>query len=124
MVEANRERWLPWWQDVTSYFSDLPSAEIFLIREPDSTTVKINVRTYAIYGSEFQHNINIGNIQELIDILSNGMNDDTKPEYVVKLCHKAFDCTLNFREVESKLSEFNYETIIKPDKALLLKKVN
>ena len=124
MVEANREGWLPYWNDVISYFSELPSAEIFLIREPDSSSGLIKVRTYPIYGSEFQHIINVGKIEGLIDILSDGMNNDTKPEYVVKLCHKAYDCTLNFREVESKLSEFNYETVIKPDKALLLKRVN
>jgi len=124
IVEANREGWLPWWKNVVSYFSELPSAEIFLIREPDSSTGLIKVRTYPIYGSDFQHSINVGNIEELIDILSDETTTDTKPEYVVKLCHKAFDCSLNFREVESKLSEFNYETIIKPDKALLLKNVN
>jgi len=123
MVEANREaRWLPWWQDVISYFSELPSAEIYIIRDPAS--VIINVRTYPLFGSEFQHSVNQGNIRKLTNILSDVVNTDTKPEYVVELCHKAHDCTLIFKEVESKLSEFNYETIIKTDKALLLKRVN
>ena len=121
VVDANREGWIPWHLEVATYLHELPPSEIFLVREPG---FEIRAWTYPIYGKEFQHNILVRNQMDLVDILSDEMSKDLRPDYIVKLCQPHGDCSLNFNELESKLLEYNYEPLIKTDKSILLKNSN
>jgi len=121
VVDANRERWIPWWNEVATYLYELPASEIFLVREP---VLENRAWTYPVYGEEFQHKIIVGNEMRLFRILSGQTIQDNMPDYVVKLCQRRSDCSLNFNELESKLLEFDYEIIIKTDKSILLTKSN
>jgi len=120
VVDANRERWVPWWNEVTIYFHELPSSKISLIKEPGGGVVI--PRTYPVYGNEFQHIINIVHVDTLIETLSNVENIDEKPDYVVSLCHQRRDCGSSFAALESKISEYDFEPVIKIDQAIVLKK--
>lgn len=122
IVEANREGWVPWWHEVTTYFHDLPPSKIFLIKEPEGHG--IISRTYPVYGDKFQHNIKIVNTEQLLNTLSKVKKTDAHPDYVVSLCSEKDDCESSFTELESILSEYNFEPVIKIDQAIILKNFN
>jgi len=131
IVEENRERWLPPWQKVIFFLHDLPPSEIFLVEGPQYRTW-----TYPVFGSKFQHSIEIGSEKELLEKLPLVDSESEEsgaigtefgvPEYIVKLCPATAwqpgKCGVtDFFEIESKLSEYGYEQVVKENHAILFK---
>ena len=107
VVDANRALWVPWWHDVVMTIYTLPPSKIFLIDEYDSA--KLLPRSYVISGNEFQHEIQKGSYEKLIEILKNKKNNSIEiPEYVVLLCHRHYeDCNKDSKKLTNELNNYN-----------------
>jgi len=131
IIEEHRENWLSPWQNVIFYLDDLPPSEIFLVENS-----QYDSWTYPVFGSKFQHSLEIGSEKRLLDKLPFEDNESEKsgaigtefrvPEYIVKLCSplawQPGKCRgTGFFEIESKLSEFGYEQVIRDNHAILWK---
>jgi len=131
IIEEHRESWLGPWQKVIIYLDDLPPSEIFLVKNKPHITW-----TYPVIGSKFQHSIEIGSEKRLLDKLHIVDNESEEsgaienefdvPEYIVKLCSvlawRPGKCaSTDFFEIESKLSDFGYEQVVRDNHAILWK---
>jgi len=121
IVEVNREHWNPLWDDVSMYLHDLPPSEIFLI--DDNRPKEIYSRTYLVIGNNFRHSVEHGTDSNLILRLTQAESNNTNfPDYVVKLCYSTYpDCEQELSEFESTLEKFEYASVVKISKGILLK---
>jgi len=131
IIEEHRESWLVPWQKVIIYLNDLPPSEIFLVENS-----RYETWTYPVFGSKFQHSLEIGSEKRLLDKFPFVDNESQEsraigpssrePEYIVKLCPMTDQLPgkcmeTSFFEIESKLSEFGYEQVIRGNHAILWK---
>lgn len=122
VVEENRSSWVPMWHNVALAVHELPSSEIYIISEPKRTG-EIIVRTYPVYGNNFQHILIIGSQIDLINTL-NDPKVQTYPQFIVELCHPRYDCKSELKELESDFSSYGYKVAAIDSRAILLKHEN
>jgi len=74
VMEDNRYLWIQQWGNVNMKISDLPPSQIYLIDKPDGEA-KVRAIQYAVSGSNFQHSVEKGNLENLIEFLSTNENN-------------------------------------------------
>jgi len=96
------------WKSVMESVHELPSSKIFLIDKYNKASLFPS--TYAIYGDRFQHKVEMGSFPELEKILETQKNNfNDYPDYVVLLCHKAYEgCDEDKRKLSDELIKFNF----------------
>jgi len=124
IVEVNREYWNPGWTEISMYLHDLPPSEIFLI--DDNRPSEIYYRTYLVIGNNFRHSIEKITDSDLILHLTKAeLNNRNLPDYVVKLCTPTHGlCEQELSDFESTLKKFEYTSVVKIPKGILLKNEN
>jgi len=120
IVEANRVGWVPWWHDVVFYLHELPQSEIFVIKDPERIN-DIWDRTYPVYGKNFQHKVETGTLDNLIE--KRFESEYGTPEYVVMLCRTNMNCENILNKFEGDLKQYNYDMVAIDKDAILLKYV-
>ena len=115
LVENNRDTWVSYWHNSVIMVHELPPTEIFIVdKSPD-----FRVHEYLFYGNKFQHSVNNGSEEELLKLMT--LEDETKPEYIVKKCKKKVDCGDELDNLAKEFEKFGYKTAVTDKNAILLK---
>jgi len=118
IIEENRDRWMPPWNEVVFQLYELPPSEIFVLDDPNDKDIW--ARTYPVYGRDFQHSVLIGTSTNLIEKIL----DDTSPppDYVAIFCKPSYiECKTKLDGFANEFEFYGY-TISAIDEAAILMK--
>lgn len=120
IVEANKNGWAWWWNDVIMKIEHSSPSNIYLIaKNLDDAEPTSWATIYPILGDKFQHSIQIGNSTDLLKMLQN--KTSLHPDYIAQLCNPNVNCTEQLIEVNSTFSKYNYKILGMNTHAIILK---